>query len=268
MPHLLGILAKLPCLSELSVTTEEPVCLMLSCLEHRSRFQSCGESDACFNHPPKHFQHAAVDHYISSYVMQQLDALSAFHTLVIQHYMPSHMQLLPCNVRNLYLMGCQSPYVCQLNSFTRDSWNTFSNQLESLHVDAFLTDELIDSLCRFSFTRLHTFGFHLKYIMDDQMHGPFSRVDQEMHDELVVVGVRVSDEVTKLSSSFCAVEVFEVWGDYAIAWRQQMRHYLDCSWMTQNIFPRSRGVTNKSECLSMDFWQVPETIYIANLGCR
>ena len=72
--------------------------------------------------------------------------------------------------------------------------------------------------------------------------------------------------VEKLSIAFPALEVFEVGSRTSGYEARSLMHLFDCSWMNQHVFPRLRGLTNRSQ-LSVQLLYIPQTCYIADIGC-
>ena len=62
------------------------------------------------------------------------------------------------------------------------------------------------------------------------------------------------------------LEVIEVWTHNSGYRAQSLVHLFDCSWMSQCVFPRLRGLTNRSSQVSVQFLDMPETCYLADIG--
>jgi hypothetical protein len=137
-------------------------------------------------------------------------------------------------------------------------------QLRTLRIAAFLTVELIHMLASLHFPHLQTFGFDLPNFTaaDIEKFAFAGRADTDQDCILV----HVPFVVEMLSTAFPVLEVSEVGTQNSGYQARNLVHLFDCSWMNQYVFPWLRGLTNRSSRLSLQFLNMPETCYLADIG--
>jgi len=261
VPALLNCLAGLDQLSELYIGgTETEVCLNLSSLKG---VMSLHTGDGIeFSHPPPNLTHYIIEGIPTPRMMSQLGKLHNFTNVTLERdFGYEHLAGLATTLQSLTIHALsfwgvsKHDLLAALGSLA---------QLRTLRIAAFLHVELIDVLASLYFPHLQTFGFDLPDFTAADIE-KFAFVGRGATDQDCIV-VHVPYAVKMLSVVFPVLEVIEVWTHNSGYRAQTLVHLFDCSWMSQCVFPRLRGLTNRSSRVSVQFLDMPETCYLADIG--
>ena len=261
VPALLNCLAGLDQLSELYIGgTETEVCLNLSSLKS---VMSLHTGDGIeFSHPPPNLTHYTIQSIPTPPMMSQLGELHNFTNVTLERdFGYEHLAGLATTLQNLTIHELSFWGVSKhdlpaaLGSLA---------QLRTLCIAAFLHVELIDVLASLYLPHLQTFGFDLPEFTAADIE-KFAFVGRGATDQDCTV-VCVPYAVKMLSVVFPVLEVIEIWTHNSGYRAQSLVHLFDCSWMSQCVFPRLRGLTNRSSRVSVQFLDKPETCYLADIG--
>ena len=212
-----------------------------------------------FSHPPPNLTHYTIEGIATLRMMSQLGDLHNLTDVTLERdfgyeHLPTTLQKLTIQELSLWEVS-QGQLWAVVGSLA---------QLRTLRVAAFLTVELIHMLASLHLPHLQTFGFDLPNFTaaDIEQFAFASRSDTDQDCILV----HVPCVVDVLSTAFPVLEV-EV-GDRSSGHQaRKLRHLFNCSWMNQHVFPRLRGLTNNSTQLSVQFLNIHQTCYLADIGC-
>ena len=257
LPALLNCLAGLSQLSELCFgRTFTGVCLNLSSLKC---IMSLRMGDGIeFSHPPPNLTYYTIEGIPTRHMTSQLGELHNLTNVTLATQFG--YEHLPTTLQKLTIHALSFREVCKHQLLAVGSLA----QLRTLRISAFLKVELIHMLASEQFPHLQTFGFDLpNFTAANIEEFAFAgRGDTDPHCILV----HVPFVVGMLSTAFPVLEVFEVGACNSGYQARKLMHLFDCSWMNQHTFPRLRGLTNRSSQLNVQFLNIPETCYLADIG--